>query len=169
MEQDDRFVRSRYAPGPERAPAPLFWRPMAHVDRARTPDLHSPVILGPPAPMDRDQVHELFEEFLTKRGQDSALDFLAWVEGHPEHEAELRALWARHVLAEQVIGMALPSGETDVTFYQASVEREEPSGSRLRGGEVVGDFRLIRPVGSGGMGHVWEAEQLSLRRRVAFK
>ena len=80
MEQDDRFVRSRYAPGPERAPAPLFWRPKPHVDRAPTPDLHSPVILGTPAPMDRDEVHELFEEFLTKRGEDSALDFLAWVE-----------------------------------------------------------------------------------------
>jgi len=33
----------------------------------------------------------------------------------------------------------------------------------------LGDFRLIRPIGRGGMGVVYEAEQLSLRRIVAVK
>ena len=33
-------------------------------------------------------------------------------------------------------------------------------------GRLIGDFRIIREIGSGGMGTVYEAEQLSLKRRV---
>ncbi len=39
----------------------------------------------------------------------------------------------------------------------------------LAPGAVIGDFRLISVLGSGGMGQVWEAEQVSLSRRVALK
>jgi serine/threonine protein kinase len=38
-----------------------------------------------------------------------------------------------------------------------------------RPGRHLGDFELIRELGSGGMGTVWEAEQTSLGRRVALK
>lgn len=42
-------------------------------------------------------------------------------------------------------------------------EVEEPQPTRL------GDFRIIRELGRGGMGVVYEAEQLSLKRHVALK
>src|SRR5579884_2825064 len=36
-------------------------------------------------------------------------------------------------------------------------------------GETFGDFRILRPLGQGGMGQVYLAEQLSLKRKVAIK
>jgi serine/threonine protein kinase len=42
-------------------------------------------------------------------------------------------------------------------------------GVQLAAGSRFGDFELIRPLGSGGMGEVWEATQISVGRRVALK
>ncbi|MFM7281296.1 MAG: serine/threonine-protein kinase, partial [Planctomycetia bacterium] len=36
-------------------------------------------------------------------------------------------------------------------------------------GEAIGDFTLVRFLGHGGMGQVWEARQVSMRRPVALK
>lgn len=41
--------------------------------------------------------------------------------------------------------------------------------SELVAGSVVGDFRLGKELGRGGMGVIWEAEQISLSRPVALK
>jgi WD40 repeat protein/serine/threonine protein kinase len=44
-----------------------------------------------------------------------------------------------------------------------------PAGADIPSGTPLGDFRILREIGRGGMGVVYEAEQQSLSRRVALK
>ena len=47
--------------------------------------------------------------------------------------------------------------------------QDDAASPRLHAGLTLGDFRMLEPIGRGGMGEVWEAEQISLKRRVALK
>src|SRR5262249_53510886 len=83
----------------------------------------------------------LIEELTTRLQQGKAIDIEACCRAHPEHAERLRQL--------------LPALK-----MLASLGAE--SGNLTILGEPLGDFRLIRELGRGGMGVVYEAEQLSL-------
>jgi eukaryotic-like serine/threonine-protein kinase len=74
---------------------------------------------------------------------------------HPELREDLETFLASH---DKVARLTAPLRDV----------RETPNAPAPSIGEI-GDFRLLREVGRGGMGVVYEAEQISLRRRVALK
>ena len=84
--------------------------------------------------------------------------------GHPPDRA---AFLAEHAdVAEQLAG-CLDSLE----FVRAVAPQlgEEAGAGAIRPLAILGDFRIVREIGRGGMGVVYEAEQLSLGRSVALK
>ncbi len=97
----------------------------------------------------RGEAQRIFQEFLSAVRQGQAVDTDGLIESCPR--------FARDELA------ALLSDFEELR----EVLNEEPRG--LTEGAVIGDFKLIRELGKGAVGIVWEAEQLSLKRPVALK
>jgi serine/threonine protein kinase len=132
----------------------------------------SPQEKKPPAPaLDDPRVVEALEEYLA-----------AAEAGQPPSR---QAFLARHAeiaeaLAECLDGLdALQLGTRNAergteessgfTLSQSATRNPGPAAQADLEGAPLGDFRLLREIGRGGMGVVYEAEQLSLGRRVALK
>jgi serine/threonine protein kinase/Flp pilus assembly protein TadD len=113
---------------------------------------------GTPAAPPADSMARALEEYLAAAEAGTAPPREQFLARHPGLAEDLDACLA----ALQFIGRAA-EGPRSVAAGVAEAPPPEPAPGRL------GDFRLIREVGRGGMGVVYEAEQVSLGRRVALK
>ena len=106
---------------------------------------------------DRNPVEALGEEFLERRRRGEQATVHEYVTAHPRLADEIRRLFPTMLAMERFKVSKFSSSDGDPVVMDIS------------GLEQLGDFRIIREIGRGGMGVVYEAEQQSLGRRVAVK
>jgi eukaryotic-like serine/threonine-protein kinase len=106
-----------------------------------------------------DLLDRLVEEFAARlrRGERPALK--EYADRYPELADEIRELFPAMVEVEQA---------KEICHDWDEAERADASTSTPPPAQV-GDYRIVREIGRGGMGIVYEAEQVSLGRRVALK
>ncbi len=110
---------------------------------------------------------------------DADREFAEFVEQLLTHLREGRSGQAERLTGEspdyaERLRAFLPALASTVGLSGASREpaggaTEIPENRRTGSEKILGDFRILRQIGRGGMGIVYEAEQISLRRRVALK
>jgi tetratricopeptide (TPR) repeat protein len=121
-----------------------------------TADLASPGLSAAPV------LSELFEELTNKLQAGEVVDIEEYARRHPAYADRLRRFLPA---LEVLVGL----GHSAVPPTQCLPGPAEFATGHAGGAGTLGDYRIVREVGRGGMGVVYEAVQLSLERRVALK
>jgi serine/threonine protein kinase/WD40 repeat protein len=108
---------------------------------------------------DREPIEELAESFLARFRAGERPSLTEYTAAHPELADRIRDLFPALVEMEQ-------AGSADGPATGPVVPGAGGGGAALT---TLGDFRIVREVGRGGMGMVYEAVQESLGRHVALK
>jgi len=118
------------------------------------------VTLDALAEAEQDRLARILDDYLLAAEQGTPISPQELLARHPADAERLRGYLSGLQLFHQA-AMAPRSSR--------SLRSRSLLGTRVEADDMIGDFRLVREIGRGGMGVVYEAEQASLRRRVALK